>query len=83
MNDTEPAVAVEQSGTLDVVPTVAPVQKTKDSGIVPVKVIWLAVLAATEPLSVTDPVVSIDAYVVIRTKNVVLEAVGLVMPSSW
>ena len=64
---TEPLVAVEQSGTPPVVPTVPPVQKISDSGIVPVSEIWLAVLPATVPVSV-DPVVAfVDVKVVMRT----------------
>jgi hypothetical protein len=62
-----PLVAVEQSGTPLVLLIVPPVQKIKDSGMVPVSVIWVAVLAATVPLSVTPPVVSVEAYVVMRT----------------
>jgi hypothetical protein len=58
---TIPLVAVAQSGTLEVVPTVRPVQKTSDSGMVPSSKIWVAVLAVTVPVSVAGPVVSIEA----------------------
>jgi hypothetical protein len=64
---TEPGVAVAQSGTPLVVSTCAPVQNIRDSGMVPVRVIWFAVLAATVPVSVEAPVVSVEAYVVMRT----------------
>ena len=67
---TVPAVAVEQSGMLDVVLIVAPVQNISDSGMVPVSSICVAVLAATEPVSVAAPVESVEAWVLIRTKNV-------------
>jgi hypothetical protein len=56
-----PVVAVEQSGTLLVVLTVPPVQKTRDSGMVPVRVICCAVLAVTTPLSPTVEVASVVA----------------------
>ena len=67
MKLTAPLVAVEQSGTLEVGLIVPPLQNIRDSGIVPVRVIWVAVLAATVPVSVLEPVVSVDAYVVTRT----------------
>ena len=52
-----------------------PVQKTKDSSITPVKLIWVAVEAATTPLSI--PVVHESSeYVFILAKNVVLVVVG-------
>jgi len=56
-----PDVAVPQSGTLLVVLTVPPAQKTKDSGMVPLRIICSAVLAATEPVSVVPPVVFVLA----------------------
>ena len=65
-----PLVAVEQSGTPTVVLTVAPVQNTNDSGIVPDKIIWVAVLAATVPVSVVPPVALVALKVEMRTKNV-------------
>jgi hypothetical protein len=87
-----PLVAVEQSGTPLVVVTVPPVQKTKDSGIVPVKVICWAVLAVTEPVSVAPPVTFVEAKLEILTKKVQLllageeppqlVPLGLVIPSS-
>ncbi len=80
---TLPLVAVAQSGTPDVVLTVPPVQKTNDSGIVPSKRIWVAVLAETVPVSVAEPVVSMDAKVATRTWKVWLVVVGLVMVCSW
>jgi hypothetical protein len=89
----EPVVAVEQSGMPALVPTVPPVQNIKDSGICPVKVICVAVLAATTPVSIGLPVALVDAYVEIRTKNVQfgvagegkpqLAPLGLVTPISW
>ena len=81
MKLTVPAVAVVQSGIPAVVVMVAPVQKISDSGIVPLRTIGLAVLAVTVPRSIELPVVSVDVYVVIRTKNVWLAVVGLVTPS--
>jgi hypothetical protein len=60
-------VTVEQSGTPALVLTVPPVQKTKDSGMVPVKVICWEIVAATEPVSIAVPVVSVEAYEDIRT----------------
>ena len=76
----EPLVAVLQSGTLDVVLTVPPVQKTRDSGMVPLRLIWVAVLAATVPVSVAPPVVSVLAKVDILTKKVQLLLCGVVPP---
>jgi hypothetical protein len=64
---TEPAVAVVQSGTPLVVPIVAPAQKTRDSGITPFSRICVAVLAATLPVSIAEPVVSVDENVEILT----------------
>jgi hypothetical protein len=68
------------------------VQNTKDSGIVPVNVICVAVLAFTVPVSVAEPVVSVEAKVDIHTKKVQLGVagdgrpqlapLGLVTPSS-
>jgi hypothetical protein len=69
---TAPLEAVAQSGTPAVVVTVPPVQNTSDSGIVPVRVICCAVEAVTVPVSVADPVVSVEAKVDIHTKNVQL-----------
>jgi hypothetical protein len=63
----DPLVAVEQSGMLAVVLIAPPVQNINDSGIYPDKLICVAVLAATVPVSVLLPVVSVDAYVEIRT----------------
>jgi len=53
-----PLDAVEQSGTPPVLVIVPPEQKISDSGIVPVRIIWVAVDAPTVPLSV-DPVVTL------------------------
>jgi hypothetical protein len=77
------AVALLQSGMPPVRPTVAPVQKIKDSGIVPVRTIGLAVLAVTVPVSVALPVVSVEANVDMRTKKVELAVVGFVTVISW
>ncbi len=65
-----PEVAVEQSGTPVVRPTVAPVQKTSDSGMVPSRTICSAVEAVTVPVSMAEPVLSVELKVEIRTKNV-------------
>jgi hypothetical protein len=73
---TAPLEAVAQSGTPAVVVTVPPVQNTKDSGIVPVRVICCAVEAVTVPVSVADPVVSVEAKVDIHTKKVQLSCMG-------
>lgn len=62
-----PLVAVEQSGMPEVELIVAPVQKMRDSGIVPVRVIWFAVAAATVPVSVEPVLALVDVKVVIRT----------------
>jgi hypothetical protein len=64
---TVPEVAVLQSGTPLVVKIWAPTQNTRDSGIIPLSTTWVAVLAATLPVSVEAPDVSIEAKVVIRT----------------
>ena len=69
---TAPLVAVEQSGTPLTVPTVPPVQKTNDSGMVPVRSILVAVLAVTVPVSVAPVVALVEVKVVIRTKKVQL-----------
>jgi hypothetical protein len=74
---TAPEVAVEQSGIPAVVLTVAPVQKIRDSGIVPVRTIAVEVLTATEPAS-NAVVQAASLYVVIRRKNVELVVLGLV-----
>jgi hypothetical protein len=76
---TVPLVAVLQSGIPAVVLTVAPVQKMSDSGIVPVRTMGLAVLAATVPLSVEPVVAVVDVKVVIRTKKAWFGVVGLVI----
>ena len=61
LNVMSPGVAVEQSGTrLTLVNTSSPVQKTSDSGMVPVRSIGSAVLAVTVPLSIKAPLVSRD-----------------------
>jgi len=75
---TAPLVAVEQSGTPPVVLTVPPVQKMIDSGIIPVSTIAVAVLAVTEPVSIGEPVASVEAKVEIRTKKDWFGVVGLV-----
>jgi hypothetical protein len=62
--------------------TVAPVQKMIDSGMIPVRTICVAVLAVTTPLSTGPVEPSVPVYVVIRTKNDVLVADGLVTLSS-
>ena len=62
-----PLVAVAQSGTPPVKEMVAPVQNTSDSGIVPVRTICVAVLAATEPVSTAPPDTFVETYVDIRT----------------
>ena len=62
-----PLVAVVQSGIPAVVLIVPPVQKIKDSGMVPVSAICVAVLAATVPVSVAPVVAFVDVNVVMRT----------------
>lgn len=69
-----PLVAVAQSGTEAVVPTVPPVQKTRDSGMVPVRIICSFTEAVTLPVSMAVPVALVEANVEIRTKNVQLGA---------
>jgi hypothetical protein len=64
---TEPLVAVVQSGMPEVVLIDPPEQKIKDSGIIPVNTIWVAVLAATLPVSTAPPVVLVDTKEDIRT----------------
>jgi len=64
---TAPLVAVEQSGIPPVVVMAPPVQKISDSGIVPVRVICVEVLAATTPESVAPVVASVEVNVVMRT----------------
>ena len=81
MKVTLPLVAVAQSGMLlPEIVIVAPVQKISDSGIVPVKVIFCAVLAATTPLSVAPVVASDEVKVLMRTKKVQLLFCGAVAP---
>lgn len=69
---TRPVPAVEQSGNRVVAlrPIVLPVQNTRDSGIMPLSTICVAVLAATDPESPIAPVPLIVAWLVMRTKNV-------------
>ena len=62
-----PLVAVVQSGIPAVVVIVPPVQKIKDSGMVPVRLICVAVLAATVPVSVGPVVALVEVKVVILT----------------
>ena len=63
-----PLVAVVQSGILFVFTLIVPpVQKMRDSGMVPFSVICVEVLAATVPASVAAPVALLVAYVVMRT----------------
>lgn len=69
-------VAPEQ--LLLVMPDV-PVQKVSVSSTVADTVIWAAVLAATVPLSIALVKLAAE-YVVILAQNVVLSALGLVMP---
>jgi hypothetical protein len=97
LNDIAPAVAVAQSGTPPLVLTVAPVQKTNDSGMVPVRTICSLTLALTVPVSMAEPVAFVAAKVEILTKNVQLGAEtpgdglfkgqsvasGLVMVNNW
>jgi hypothetical protein len=81
---TVPGVAVAQSGKPETPfnPTVAPAQKTSDSGIVPSSIICVAVAAATVPWSIAVPEVSIEAKVDIQTKKVWLVVVGFVTPEN-
>ena len=82
---TAPAVAVVQSGIPSVVLTVAPVQKIRDSGIVPVKTMAVDVLTATIPVS-SCVVQAASENVLICTKNaelVVLGFVTLVKLTNW
>ena len=62
-----PLVAVVQSGIPEVVVMVAPVQNMRDSGIVPVRTIGFAVLAATVPVSTGPVTPSVPVKVVMRT----------------
>ena len=68
---TRPVPAVEQSGNRVVAlrPIVLPVQNTRDSGIMPLSTICVAVLAATDPESPIAPVPLIVAWLVMRTKK--------------
>jgi hypothetical protein len=58
---TDPLVAVAQSGTPPVVPTVPPVQKMSDSGMIPLRTMAVAVLAVTDPVSIGEPVALVEA----------------------
>lgn len=77
MKLTAPAVAVVQSGIPSVVLTVAPVQKIRDSGIVPVRTMAVDVLTATIPVS-SCVVQAASENVLICTKNAELVVLGLV-----
>ena len=72
VKSTKPVPAVEQSGSRVVgfKSIVLPVQNTNDSGMMPLRIIWVAVLAATDPESIMAPVPSVLAWLVMRTKNV-------------
>lgn len=74
-------VPVAPAQLLLVMPEV-PVQKVRASSTEPLTVIWLAVLAATVPLSI-EVVQAESEYVVILAKKVVLVAVGLTIPVNW
>ena len=64
-----PLVAVAQSGTPAVLRISAPVQKTSDSGMTPVRTIFSFVAAVTVPASIGVPVAFVELYVEMRTKN--------------
>jgi len=61
-----PEVAEAQLGIPARVVMVPPEQKMRDSGIVPVRTIWVAVLAATTPVSIALPVALLATNVEIR-----------------
>jgi hypothetical protein len=61
LNAMTPEVAVVQSGTDPTTVITAPVQNISDSGMTPVSLIWVDVLAATVPVSVGEPLASVEA----------------------
>jgi hypothetical protein len=50
---------------------------------IPVRTIWVDVLAVTVPLSIGEPVVSVEAYIDMRTKNDVFVAAGFLTFNNW